>query len=1019
VLKKCRPILFLVCLLAYTRLSVSQNIENQPIASQYGVFRVPGQQLGSFNFNPDSCQESAGNRNFAAFSTGTPVKIVDSNPALIETVIPSSVYINNSQCVINVANVYTHAPPFYLTSGTGGLQEALINSMNISGANTIVLDTLWHQLVGSSAAAIIGAAKGNSTIGLADVTTTPYTWYSWSGSAYTAIPRGGNIPATGLVLKGAGTAGNSVPAVPGTDYVIPSGTVANATNAANGITSVSSIPSTCVAGSQYQLTVPPYGVYPCGQAAIPARNPGVGQITLYLSDYLANPSVPTQVRWDCSWSVSSSPSTITCPSGTFTPAMTGWVSWATQLDPRGDAEQANNFACGGQGTNPVLTYVSSTTVTINTACSVASSGGSGVGGYAFVFGPDETSAVDTWILAVANNCGVGLLPAGIVLTKHGGGGWNLTSAQNTNCANALADHSFAPVVKGVAQSRSTIGIEPAFDFTTCTGGPTSNACFGSAKSSTALNGGYSFSDFSINGFGSTLDASALTLWVEMLNGNYANNFSITKLGGATVANTVGIKMSGSFGQFWNLISDWAAATPCWVASGGTYSPNTIHGSSECVGGSGEPAVGTGLGAYGLLVTAGGGINSYGSIWAGGTTSVIASDVTIANGGSYTGYGDNVCCTNNGAVMGIIGIVNGGNVTLDGLNGSITNMGVGSHFIETAAGGSPTISLRNVNVAIGGGSGQQCYNIASGKFTDGGNNSCTGASLASVFPSWTYTGPINVAECTGCPSASVSSTWPPSASAPTFSPVSGTVSSGTTVTTSCSGGTPYISAGSTAVAGATGIAVSGSQTLYGSCQGSGYTTTGSAAYTVSGGGTTTYVNTTFNEAGAATNLAGTTPATCAAGCVGPWAFNGSGTDFTYSGSNSITTSTPNVSYVYDYIDAGAYNVVVRFNLATCAGVCEFLFRDSGGGDYIALNCTSASGGSCQMYDGPSFGTIGSALTGTVTGAYTVTLTGTSVTLAGPNGSTSGTTTNTSGIDYGFDLNLSGSAMSLTSYSVKSN
>jgi len=77
------------------------------------------------------------------------------------------------------------------------------------------------------------------------------------------------------------------------------------------------------------------------------------------------------------------------------------------------------------------------------------------------------------------------------------------------------------------------------------------------------------------------------------------------------------------------------------------------------------------------------------------------------------------------------------------------------------------------------------------------------------------------------------TWPPNAAGPTFSPAAGSISP-QTVTTSCpSGGTPYISAaaGTTAVAGATGVAVSTATTLYGSCQGSGYFSTAFANYTV--------------------------------------------------------------------------------------------------------------------------------------------------------------------------------------------
>jgi hypothetical protein len=76
----------------------------------------------------------------------------------------------------------------------------------------------------------------------------------------------------------------------------------------------------------------------------------------------------------------------------------------------------------------------------------------------------------------------------------------------------------------------------------------------------------------------------------------------------------------------------------------------------------------------------------------------------------------------------------------------------------------------------------------------------------------------------------STTWPPSGAVPVFSPVAGAITSGSTVTATCTGGSPYISTGTTAVAGATGIVVSSAETLYGSCQGSGYFTTASAAYT---------------------------------------------------------------------------------------------------------------------------------------------------------------------------------------------
>ena len=88
-------------------------------------------------------------------------------------------------------------------------------------------------------------------------------------------------------------------------------------------------------------------------------------------------------------------------------------------------------------------------------------------------------------------------------------------------------------------------------------------------------------------------------------------------------------------------------------------------------------------------------------------------------------------------------------------------------------------------------------------------------------------------------------WPPSAAGPTFSPAAGSYGTGVSVTDTCPGSaTPWISAGTTPVAGATGITLTASSTLYGSCQGNGYLTTAAAGYTVTPGFTVTnngYVN----------------------------------------------------------------------------------------------------------------------------------------------------------------------------------
>jgi hypothetical protein len=158
----------------------------QIVAAQYGEFRVTGSTIGGFYFPPATCQVSGGGQNFAAFAAGTPIKIVDGNPNLTEVATPSSVFIN--VCSVNMATAYTHVPPFYLTSGTGGLQEAITANQTTNGPNTILLNAEWYKLIApGNAASIIASVRGIPDLGLEDVTTTPYTFYQWSGSQYTVV----------------------------------------------------------------------------------------------------------------------------------------------------------------------------------------------------------------------------------------------------------------------------------------------------------------------------------------------------------------------------------------------------------------------------------------------------------------------------------------------------------------------------------------------------------------------------------------------------------------------------------------------------------------------------------------------------------------------------------------------------------------------------------------------------------------------------------------------------------------
>ncbi len=166
-----------------------QNIEGQIIASQYGQWQVPGFAADTYSFAPGSCRVQGGASFFFAFTVGTPVSIVDANPALTETVTPTAIVDSNVSCSITIAAANTHQLPFHITSATGGLQEAINENLPSQQNNTIILDSSFYRLVGgaANATAVIAGVQGSTKLGLVDVTTAPTTWYQWNGTQYTQV----------------------------------------------------------------------------------------------------------------------------------------------------------------------------------------------------------------------------------------------------------------------------------------------------------------------------------------------------------------------------------------------------------------------------------------------------------------------------------------------------------------------------------------------------------------------------------------------------------------------------------------------------------------------------------------------------------------------------------------------------------------------------------------------------------------------------------------------------------------
>jgi hypothetical protein len=217
-----------------------QNVEGQVIASQY-QYKVAGYAPNTYSWPGGTCNASGPLKQFAFWAppsgAAAPVTIVDGSPALTETVTPTAVLDNNQTCAISIAAVNSHQVPFFIQSGTGGLQEALNQNMTTPATNTVILNSAWYQSVGTAnAQAVIAAAKGSIELGLVDVTTVPTSYYSWNGTQYIAVAAGGgaSAPATTLVYKGTGGPNGIIPATPGVDYVIPSGSITgNAGTATN------------------------------------------------------------------------------------------------------------------------------------------------------------------------------------------------------------------------------------------------------------------------------------------------------------------------------------------------------------------------------------------------------------------------------------------------------------------------------------------------------------------------------------------------------------------------------------------------------------------------------------------------------------------------------------------------------------------------------------------------------------------------------------------------------------------
>lgn len=165
----------------------AQSIAHQPIASQFNNWRVQGNQNLAASANPlvsfTPCALTAGGASFNAISASTPIKIYDpGNPSVDEIVTPTAIVVNSNGCTATITPSNAHTQPWYIGSGSYGLQEA-INSTVLSGQiNPVILDTVWHQSGGTQQTAY--TAAGNANAPLLDVTIVPSVAFRWNGTHY-------------------------------------------------------------------------------------------------------------------------------------------------------------------------------------------------------------------------------------------------------------------------------------------------------------------------------------------------------------------------------------------------------------------------------------------------------------------------------------------------------------------------------------------------------------------------------------------------------------------------------------------------------------------------------------------------------------------------------------------------------------------------------------------------------------------------------------------------------------------
>lgn len=404
----------------------------------------------------------------------------------------------------------------------------------------------------------------------------------------------------------------------------------------------------------------------------------------------------TQLSWNCTWS-NGSP-TITCPAGTFTQNNTGQgiIAFGTNGPSAGFVGQISSVVTCPQST---ITMVSSSVATLSNNCTSNAVG-------PFIWGPDDTVAVQNAAQLAANNCTLVLYPAGNMLIQS-----SVNPTVPTNCTNSTESIRGGYGVRGVDSSSTRFIVTPSFSMASCT---QNNACFFSPST------GQSLQDFAIWGAGnSTLGtAGKFILNVGTLGGTSGNQRlqNVIVMGwGAGVSNFIGIQFGSGVSQATYVQSDGAGGIACQVNNtliGFSFGPGNFCGDT--------------LQQSLFMAGAGTILNSFGNSW--GPNGSASCDVGNLVNAQTNFFGDTVHYGQGHSGAGSGAMCFAGTGLIEGVT-ILDNSPSGGTSVFVNAGG--VLHAHN-SVISQAGAGATALSI-SGTFMDEGGNKITTVAT-NVFPS---------------------------------------------------------------------------------------------------------------------------------------------------------------------------------------------------------------------------------------------------------------------------------------------